>query len=182
MRIIAGSAKGRRIAAPAGKDTRPTLDRVKESVFGVLQFRIAGKTVLDAFAGSGSMGLEALSRGAEECVFVDSQEECAKQIRENAQKLGFSDRSEIIRQDYEAAFNFFASNGRKFDIIFLDPPYRSGCLRKAVQMIFEKGLLAEGGVAIAEHETGLENSLNDTLYEVYDTRKYGGTSVSFIRR
>ena len=131
MRIIAGSCKGRPILAPKGMDTRPTLDRVKESLFGIIQFQLYGKTVLDLFAGSGNLGLEALSRGASFAAFNDMSRDAVKVIRANIEKLGFEQKSVVMNVDFAQAIRSLSA--RRFDIVFLDPPYRAGLMEKALK-------------------------------------------------
>ena len=123
MRIISGSARGRQIAAPPGLDTRPTLDRIRTKIFDTIQFIVPGKDVLDLFAGSGAMGLEALSRGAKAACFVDKSRVAADVVRKNISTLGFGSRCLVKECDYFAALEGFKSEKRQFDIIFMDPPY-----------------------------------------------------------
>ena len=122
MRIIAGTKRGQAITAPKGRKTRPTLDRVRESLFGIIQFEVAGKTVLDLFAGSGSLGLEALSRGAEYAVFNDAARESVAIVRANVEKLGFTRQAAVYSLDYRAAIQAAARAGFRFGLVFLDPP------------------------------------------------------------
>jgi 16S rRNA (guanine966-N2)-methyltransferase len=181
MRIIAGSAKGRKISTPEGMETRPTRDRVRESIFAILQFRIPDTVVLDAFAGSGAMGLEALSRGAKKSVFIDRSAGCARLIRENAERLGFSDRCTILNDSFDHAIKSLVSRGERFDYIFLDPPYGSNDLKNALELVFDNDVLAPEGVAIAEYPSDMKNPPAGH-YDIYDIRRYGKTAVSFIRR
>ena len=158
MRIIAGSCKGRPILAPKGMDTRPTLDRVKESLFGIIQFQIYGKTVLDLFAGSGNLGLEALSRGASFAAFNDMSRDAVKVIRANIEKLGFEQKSVVMNVDFAQAIRSLSA--RRFDIVFLDPPYRAGLMEKH-------------DAHIAPVDTG--------ALVLYDRRIYRDTALSFYR-
>lgn len=182
MRIIAGSARGRKIVTPEGRNTRPTSDRVKESVFGIIHFKLPGTQVLDLFAGSGSLGLESLSRGAIRCIFVDKDSECIQAISKNALNLGFESSCEILRSDYTRALRLLSGRGMKFDLVFLDPPYAAGLYREAVEFIVKEGLLNHDGIIIAEHAAKQDDWANPELYTVYDVRTYGSTSVSFIRK
>lgn len=179
MRIIAGSCKGRSILAPKGMDTRPTLDRVKESLFGIIQFQIYGKTVLDLFAGSGNLGLEALSRGASFAMFNDMSREAVKVIRTNIEKLGFEEKTAVVSMDYAQAIRMVAS--RRFDIVFLDPPYRAGLMEGALCALSDSTVLSENAIVIAEHDAHIPPEKSGKL-ELYDRRIYRDTALSFFRR
>ncbi len=144
MRVITGSARGRRLKEPKNMDIRPTTDKVKESIFNIVQFDLEGRRVLDLFAGTGQLGIEALSRGAKSAVFVDESNEAVKIIRENLEHCGL--KGETTRDDAIG----FLSRGGKFDIIFLDPPYASGLLDAALKKIIQFDILAEGGIIICE--------------------------------
>lgn len=181
MRIIAGEKRGCRLSAPKGYDTRPTLDRVKESLFGILQFEIAGKRVLDLFAGSGGLGLEALSRYADFAVFCDSSRESIATVRENIKKLGYEDRCEVYHCDWETAVSDMAAKGERFDIAFLDPPYGADIAAKAAERLYQLNLLNPGFIIAIEHDSGLPPELSDN-FNVYDRRNYGElAAISFIR-
>ena len=177
MRIVGGSARGRKIDAPEGLNTRPTLDRVRESIFGSLQFDIPGAEVLDLFGGSGAMGLEALSRGAARAVFNDADAASVRLITANAEKLGFLDRCRILQKDYIACLKFCADRGERFDFIFLDPPYGKGFDDRAVELILSLGLLKEDGKILAEHATERTQPYPARLLQ---RKKYGKASVSFL--
>ncbi len=178
MRIIAGAARGRPILAPKGRNTRPTLDRVKEALFGILQFSIPGARVLDLYAGSGNLGLEALSRGAAYAVFNDSDHGCCDIIRRNLDTLGFSDRAAVMQADALAAVNRL-SGGQAFNLVFLDPPYRLGA-QQAMEALFRAGLIGAGGQVIVEHAWEEPPHAVEPLMEHADTRKYGDTGLSFF--
>jgi 16S rRNA (guanine966-N2)-methyltransferase len=151
-RIIAGGAKGRRLKTPAGSKTRPTGARVRQTLFDILAPRLPGSRFLDAFAGSGAIGLEALSRGSVLVVFVDTSAPAVAAIRENARALAASGGEVLVfRQDARVALQALAAQGRRFDVIYLDPPYDSDLCEMALGAIGTSGLLAEGGVAVAEH-------------------------------
>ena len=132
MRIITGVAKGKRLVTPEGRDVRPTPERVKEGIFSALQFDIEGRRVLDLFSGSGQLGLEALSRGAESAVFVDVSNASVKIVKQNIELTGFGNKAKVFCSDYTS----FASACRDtFDIVFLDPPYAAGLLMPAVKAV-----------------------------------------------
>ena len=145
MRVISGSARGRRLKELQGMDTRPTTDKVKESLFNIIQFEIEGRRVLDLFGGTGQLGIEALSRGADHCTFVDMRKEAAALIRENLRLAGLSERSRVVQGD---ALSFLSSCGEKFDVILLDPPYHPELLEKSVERITEYDILREHGIMI----------------------------------
>ena len=129
MRVITGTIRGKRLKEPEGMDIRPTTDKVKESVFNIIQFRVPDARMLDLFAGTGQMGIEALSRGASEVVFTDKSRQAIKLIRENLDIAEFADRAKVINTDALA----YLKSGEKFDIVFMDPPYDSPLLDKALQ-------------------------------------------------
>lgn len=180
MRIIGGSAGGRRFDAPGGWDTRPTTDRVKESMFAMLHFDLPGARVLDLFAGSGSLSFEALSRGAQHVFANDADRDCAALIKKNAHKLGFSERIGVSLLGFEACLKEMARKGRQFDIVLLDPPYGRGYEREAVTYIDALNLLAENGRIVIEHGRNTA-MVFDPDYDV-KTRRYGDTCVSIIFR
>ena len=146
MRVITGSARGRRLQTLEGQEVRPTPERIKEAVFSIIQFQIEGRRFLDLFAGSGQMGIEALSRGAREAVFVDSRKDSVQIIRENLEKTGLSRQGRVVNMDSLA---FLSQPNGKFDLAFLDPPYRTGLLEKALEMT--SAVVKPGGVILCEH-------------------------------
>ena len=129
MRVITGSARGRRLKELEGQETRPTTDRVKESIFNIIQFDVEGSRVLDLFAGTGQLGIEALSRGAAAAVFVEQRRDAAALVRENLKITGLTDRARVVNGE---ALSYLASAGEKFDIIFLDPPYAAKLWKPAL--------------------------------------------------
>lgn len=177
MRVITGTARGMSLKTLEGETTRPTTEKVKEAVFSAIQFEIEGRRVLDLFAGSGQMGIEALSRGAEEAVFVDADKNAVKIIKENVEKTRLGDKSRIMQMD---ALGFLNMNVRKFDIVFLDPPYSTGLLEKAMKNVAV--FVAQGGVVICEHPFGDE--LPEALEGLskYRSYKYGKTAVTIYRK
>ena len=180
MRIIAGSARGRSFDAPQGRDTRPTLDRVKEAIFGSIQFQVPGATVLDLFSGSGNMGLEALSRGAAEAICVDASPACAALIRKNGEKLGLAQGLRVLNADYRAALSSMMLEGKQADLVFLDPPYASGFAADAVEIIFREGLLRPGGTLIVEHAWDQPPKLGEGPWEVSRVKRYGACGVTTL--
>jgi 16S rRNA (guanine966-N2)-methyltransferase len=179
MRIITGIAKGRRIKAPEGMDTRPTTDRVKESLFNIISKKIFEAKVLDLFAGTGNLGLESISRGAHKCTFVESTKATLKILRENIEGLDFQDKSEVYSQDAFAALKILSRNNEKYDLIFLDPPYSKGFVNKAIKEIDELDLLSDDGIVVSEYD--MIDPIPDSIgkIKIYRTEKYGKTKISF---
>ena len=177
MRIISGQARGRKLLAPEGLDTRPTTDRVKESMFNLIIPYIPADTVLDLFGGSGALGIEALSRGCKSCVFIESNKAAVGVIKKNLELSRQDSKAEVITLD---AFTYLNRTSTKFDIIFLDPPYNKGLLAKAVELISTLDLLSENGIIVAESEVGGEEPPNG-YFEVLKRTKYGKTTVFVLR-
>ncbi len=185
MRIVSGSMRGTKLYTLDGMDvTRPTLDRVKESLFNILNFKIKNSIILDLFAGSGALGLEAISRGAEKTYFCDSSFEAIKIINKNIEKTRCKDKTVVIQKDYKKALEKFANDALKFDIIFLDPPYKTDYTKESIKIILEKDLLNEDGIIIIETDIEKEvlEEIQDFSVDIYDVRKYGRVSLIFIRR
>lgn len=149
MRIITGTARGRRLETLPGEDTRPTAERVKEGLFSALQFEIEGRHVLDLFAGSGQLGLEALSRGAASCVFVDKNAAAVEVVRRNLRHTGLEENGRVICQDAAA---YLAYGSERFDVAFLDPPYAAGLLEPTLQKLVTR--MQPGGVIACETNDG----------------------------
>jgi len=181
MRIITGKARGFRLRTLPGEDTtRPTTERVKESIFSTIQFEIEGREVLDLFAGSGQMGLEALSRGALSAVFVDSSQEACAVVRENARGAKLENGMRIVNSTAQA---FCAHTGQRFDVVFLDPPYRAALLPSLLPQVLS--LMKDGGVAVCEtnSDTVLPTDIHgDSLsLSLEKERRYGKTHVWIYR-
>lgn len=181
MRIIAGEARGRRLFAPDGLDTRPTQDRVRESLFNILGPLVPGARVLDLFAGSGAMGLEALSRGAAFAALNDFSRAAVKVIERNAALTGAGERALILQRDYRAAIE--ALRGERFSLIFLDPPYRLRAVYGEVAgALRARGMLAPDAALIMEHAADYEIALGAD-FEIFDVRRYGKTTcISLVRQ
>ena len=153
MRVITGTARGRRLKTPENYDIRPTTDNVKESVFNIIQFDIEGRRVLDLFAGTGQLGIECLSRGAAEAVFIDENTAAVKIVKENLKTCGFT--AAVLQQD---ALNYLRHCGR-FDLVFVDPPYDSGLYESVLETINSVDILSDGGIILCESRR--EKSLPD---------------------
>ena len=160
-------------------DTRPTTDKVKESLFNIIQFEIEGRRVLDLFGGTGQLGIEALSRGADHCTFVDMRKEAAALIRENLRLTGLSERSRVVQGD---ARSFLSSCGEKFDVILLDPPYHTELLEKSVERITEFDILREHGIMICESAAERELPALPPPYERGREYRYGKIRLTVCRR
>ncbi len=179
MRMIAGSARGSQIYAPKGQDTRPTQDRVRESLFNILQGMVEGAAVLDLFAGSGALALESVSRGAAQAVAVDMAQDAVVCIQRNIAKLGFEDRVRVMKCDWQKAAAKLKEQGKRFDLIFLDPPYRMTETGGICDRLAELGLLAEEALLVIEHRKGLPPSPGPA-FALHRTKGYGDTEISFF--
>ena len=179
MRVIAGEYKGRRLKTPKDYSVRPTADKVKEALFSILTDKIWGSKVLDLFSGTGNLGIEALSRGAELCVFCDSSRESIGIINSNITYCRAEQRAKVVCGDYRKVM---ANLREKFDIILLDPPYDKGYLEDCFGNIDECGLLEEDGVIVAEHRR--EEKLPENLFgfEKIKERKYGIIMLSIYKK
>lgn len=181
MRIISGVAKGRKILSPEGMGTRPTLDRVKQSIFNIIQNEIVGAKVLDVFAGTGSLGLEAASRGAKECFLIDKGESTFKFLRQNIEDLKFSDFCKAFNVDSYKALRDFGDKGIVFDLIFIDPPYLKDMIPPAVDIIADKRILVKDGLIVAKIDSSEKLYEGNDEISLVDHRKYGNTTVCFYR-
>ena len=176
MRVITGLARGRRLDTLPGETTRPTAEKVKESLFSAIQFDIEGRRVLDLFAGSGQLGVEALSRGASGCVFVDKNTEAVKIIRQNLQHTGFSSLAQVLGTD---AMTYLTRPGDRFDLVFLDPPYADGLLIPALEKVAP--LVNDGGIIVCETEDGVELPRRVNRFTVARTYRFGRIHVWVYR-
>ena len=173
MRVISGSARGRRLKEIAGFDIRPTSDMVKESVFNIIQFDIEGRRVLDLFAGTGQLGIEALSRGAGSATFVDSAPNVVKLIYENVKLCGFEDRADILLRD---ALRFIENN-EAYDLIFIDPPYDTALAEKALGKIIEFDKLNTNGIIICEMRADRKTPAVSPPYYLQKEYIYGSVKI-----
>ncbi|MDH5526017.1 MAG: 16S rRNA (guanine(966)-N(2))-methyltransferase RsmD [Nitrospirota bacterium] len=181
LRIIGGSARGRRLASAPGQEVRPTSSRVREAIFSILMDRVPGAQVLDLFAGVGTLGLEALSRGAAAVLFLEQNPRHAAAINSSLETLGFDDRGRVMRMDVVR----FLARGRAarpaggFDVVFVDPPYAAGQLETTLPLLATADIIAPGGVAVVEH--GAELAAKTTAgWEKGRTYRYGKTSVTLL--
>ena len=181
MRVITGTAKGRKLKAPKGKETRPTSDRTKESLFNIIGPRVINAKFLDLYAGTGAIGIEALSRGADLSVFVEKNPQAVKNIKSNLELTGLADRAEVISQEAEKAVDMLAAWERTFDIIFVDPPYLKGLVNESLLKINKSRLLASGGVVITESSKLDVLPVQAGLLKMVRHEKYGDTILSFYQ-
>ena len=183
MRIIGGLARGTKLFTLEGLNTRPTLDRVRESIFNIIQNDIKDSVVLDLFAGSGAVGLESISRVAKKAVLCDMSKEAIEIINKNVKKLRMEEKVQILCIDYE---NLLKNTQEQFDLIYIDPPYNTNYVSNSIKLINDRNLLAEEGIIIAE--TDEEERVKDeidklkTSINIYDTRKYGRARLIFMRK
>ena len=183
MRVISGTAKGVRLDSLEGTNTRPTLDRVKEALFNILQNDIRDAYVLDLFSGSGALAIESLSRGARYSVLCDKSNDAIRIIKKNLQKTKLEEKAKVIRNDYIKALHELREQN-KFDIIFIDPPYAGDIAVEAVENIIDLDLLSDDGIIILEtddEKRELKN-LEKINVNVYDLRKYGRVKLIFLNR
>ena len=178
MNIIAGERKGAQLAAPQGMDTRPTQAKVKESLFSIIQLYVPDAHVLDLFAGSGALALEALSRGAQSAVMVDMNRDAAACIQKNVAKLRFEERSQLLRCDWQQAIPSLKEQKRRFDLVFLDPPYRMHMLGECCRQLAQAALLEKGCMLVLEHQTGVPAEPG-AGFSLLKERAYGDTAIHF---
>lgn len=177
MRVITGSARGRVLETLPGEDVRPTTDRVKEAMFSIVQFELEGRRILDLFAGSGQLGIEALSRGAEYATFVDSSRDSIACVKSNLLKTGLKTNSSVVQSD---SLTFIRTSRETFDIAFLDPPYGKGILQTALPLVAKR--MSDGGVIICEHPKGEEMPDKAEDFEIFRVYKYGKTELTVYRK
>lgn len=182
MRIIAGEAKGKRLECRKGIDTRPTQDSVKESLFSIIAPYIPEARMLDLFSGTGNIALEALSRGAKRAVMIEKDQEALKYIIKNINNLGYENKSRAYKNDVIRAIEILSRKGEKFDIIFMDPPYKDEVCERVIRAISKANLLADNGLIICEHHIFEDLSDEVAEFRKTDERKYGKKSVTFYTR
>jgi len=178
MRIISGICRGRKLNTLEGDNTRPTGDRVKESVFNILGTFVVERNVLDLFAGSGNLGLEALSRGAASCVFVDSSKAAMKVIEMNIAGCRFQDKAKTYLCEFKSAIQRFKEN--QFDLVFLDPPYHKNLGIEALELLSD--VISDEGVVVFETDGDEEVPEQIGNFAMYDVRRYGRIKVTFFRK
>ncbi|MFH2012388.1 MAG: 16S rRNA (guanine(966)-N(2))-methyltransferase RsmD [Pseudomonadota bacterium] len=180
MRVIGGKVKRKKLLSLKDMTVRPTADKVKESIFNILPRDFRDKEVLDLFAGTGSLGIEALSRGAAKAVFVENSRQVLPVLEKNLKNCGFTDISQIIEATVEKAIKVLESRGNSFDFIFLDPPYRSGILKDTLVKISRSNILRDNSLIIAEHSSSEIIEEGIERLTLTDHRRYGKTVISFL--
>ena len=179
MRVISGSARGLKLKAPEGMNTRPTLDRIKESLFNMIAADMYDCRFLDLFSGSGAMGIESLSRGGQNAVFVDNNKESIDVIKQNINGAKVSDRAEVMSCDVTSAISKLAQKGKTFDVIFMDPPYDKGLVELSLQAIVKNNILSKDGYIIAEQST--EEEIPEIAgLKVTRVKEYRITRMTFL--
>jgi 16S rRNA (guanine966-N2)-methyltransferase len=180
MRIISGTSKGRKLITPRSQSVRPTSDRVKESIFNILREEIEGKMVLDLFAGTGNLGIEALSRGAKKTVFVEKGRQALRLIQKNLHQFGLEDQSEIIPKDVNRAIGILKQKGESFDVILMDPPYEKGLIQKTLMKLDSHPIYNGDTILIIEHNRRepLPNHVGG--WDLIRQRRIGDTLISFL--
>lgn len=182
MRVIAGDQKGLRLKTSKGRATRPTADQVRIACLDTLTPWLAGARVLDLFAGSGAVGIEALSRGAEEAVFVESDRAALGAIRENLERLGLKERSRVVGEDVAKALRTLGRRGERFSVIFIDPPYESSFAVTTLEDLSDGGLIAAGGVVVIQHRTKTALPERVGALSRFKAKRFGETTLTFFRR
>ena len=181
MRVISGKARGLKLNAPKNQDVRPTTDRVKESLFNMINSYIMDSNILDLFAGTGSLGIECLSRGAKNCVFVDKSKDSINIVRSNVKKARVENESTILNVDFKDAVKRLSTQNQKFDVIFMDPPYYENMFIECLKSIDKFNLLDEDGIIVVEHDT--KDLFEDSIGRLNKSRekKYGNTTLTFYK-
>ena len=179
MRVISGKSRGVRLKTPSGMETRPTADRVKEAMFSILQFELPGAKVLDLFGGTGQLGIEAISRGAKDAVFVDQSPQACKLIQENLRLAHMEKEGRVVRGDY---LTFLKNTREKFNIILLDPPYAEVFLENALKLITEIDILQSDGIIVAECPLGKDLPWEFPGFSRSKDYKYGNTILTIYRK
>ncbi|MBA4367052.1 MAG: 16S rRNA (guanine(966)-N(2))-methyltransferase RsmD [Desulfobacterium sp.] len=181
LRVISGNQRGRKLLTVKGLSTRPTADRMRESLFNILSSRVIGSHILDLFAGTGALGIEALSRGATSAVFIDNEKTALSIIERNIEICGLGEQSRVLK--WNIAINLKCLKGRmpKFDIVFMDPPYDHGFVQKALTNLYQSNSVTNGSIVVVEHSPEEQVPENFFGFEMTDQRRYGRTCFSFLR-
>jgi 16S rRNA (guanine(966)-N(2))-methyltransferase RsmD len=180
MRVITGKYRGRKLSAPKGDSVRPTADRVKEALFSMLSDFTRGARVADVFAGTGSLGIEALSRGAEACLFIENSAFAAEALKANLNTLGIGSEAVVCRMDFRAAMMRHAGFGA--DIVFIDPPYRSGLYEETMQSLIRYNIIKQSGIAVLESAGTGETGAPYDGYIMLKKKRYGKTFIIVYER
>lgn len=184
MRIISGTLRGSKLFTLEGENTRPTLDRVKEALFSKINYDLPESIVLDLFSGSGALALEAISRGAKKAYLCDLSRDAIKIIKQNIKKTRTEDKTFLLNCDYKKALENFKENEIKFDIVFLDPPYKTEFAEESVKIIVKNNILKEDGIIILEtdNKEKVINNLDTKFIRIKDIKKYGRVYLLFLNQ
>jgi 16S rRNA (guanine966-N2)-methyltransferase len=180
MRIISGTSKGRKLVTPRSYSLRPTSDRVKESLFNILRVEMEGKVVLDLFAGTGNLGIEALSRGAKKTIFVEKGRQALRLIQRNLTQFGLEERSEILPKDANRAIGILKQKGESFDLILMDPPYEKGLIQKTLMTLNSHQIYHKDSILVIEHNRREPLSTVMEGWNLIRQRRMGDTLISFL--
>ncbi len=180
LRIIGGEKKGRKLLSVKGRTTRPTADRMRESLFNILSTRVIGSNVIDLYAGTGALGLEALSRGAATAVFIDNNRNALSVIKQNIQTCDFGKQSNIIKWNILINLKCLEAQARCFDLVFMDPPYDTQCVHQTIVDLKHSNALNNGAMIVVEHSPEEEIPEEFLEFEIIDKRRYGRTLFSFL--
>lgn len=179
MRIVGGNLRGGKLHTFRGDGIRPTADRVRESIFNIIRAQVSAASVLDLFAGTGALGIEALSRGAARAVFVDSSPEAVSLVGRNVKKFSLEGRSKIFRRDIAKSLNHVTPPESLFNLVFMDPPYNTGLIGRTLVMLQKCDVLEKGAIVVMEHSPSEATTADERFFTVTDSRRYGKTLVSF---
>ena len=184
MRIISGKARGTKLFTLDGINTRPTLDRVKEPLFNILNFKLKDAIVLDLFAGSGALGLEAISRGAKRAIFGENNREAKKVIERNIEKTKFKDNALLINADFKKVIFFLSEKNIKCDVVFIDPPYKTDFIMQSLIEINKYDILNDDSILVLETDEPerIKQEISNLSFEIIDTIKYGRVSLFFLKQ
>jgi 16S rRNA (guanine966-N2)-methyltransferase len=180
VRVIGGERRGKRLLSVRGLDTRPTADRVRESIYNIISARIANASVLDLFAGTGILGIEALSRGARFALFIDNSRAPVETIRKNLIACRFETRAKVVQHDIQNGLRWLKTDGAPFNLVFLDPPYHQALIAGTLSHLYESGSLSPDALIVAEHSVAVPLTELPSGFTRIDERNYGKTLVSFI--
>lgn len=178
MRVISGLYKGRKLDGFDIEGTRPTQDRVKESLFGSIQDYIEDSIVLDLFSGSGNLGIEALSNGAKECFFIDNNKEAIKMINSNLSKIGIT--SNVLNKDFRDALEYFKENNIRFDLVFLDPPYKDDYIDYSIKYLLDNNLLNDKSIIVSEFENNIKTDYKEL--KITKEKKFGYKKIVIFKK
>jgi 16S rRNA (guanine(966)-N(2))-methyltransferase RsmD len=180
MRIISGTSKGRKLVTPKSQSLRPTSDRVKESIFNILRLEMEGKVVLDLFAGTGNLGIEALSRGAKKAIFVERGRQAIRLIQRNLSRLGLEEYSEIVPRDANRAIGILKQRGESFDVILMDPPYEKGLIQKTLMKLRSHPIYNKDSILVIEHNKREPLPVTLPGWNLIRQRQIGDTVITFL--